>query len=57
MCWIHKWEMWQTIETGKVKDILKFINGKTLTQNEGRYDIQRRTCRLCGKTQLREVRS
>ena len=61
-CWWyrHYWEKWTVIEKGKRvarEDSLGLpMDGKTPIF-VGSYEIQRRECVLCGKSQLRKVHS
>lgn len=51
-CW-HKWTKWKPIECG---DVLGFIrNADGTLPVVGKYEMQRRECELCGKSQIRET--
>lgn len=50
--WEHDWTLWQVIESGKLTS--HFMISLTVV---GRYETQRRKCKRCGKSQLRETRA
>jgi hypothetical protein len=60
MCWPwkHKWTKWKATQVGELLE-RDSINGVQLESRHptGRYEIQRRECEVCGKSQLRGTRT
>jgi hypothetical protein len=50
--WSHDWRKWQTIERGEL-----LHRHSTEPIIVGCYENQRRECKKCGKSQLREIRA
>jgi len=55
--WSHDWTKWTTTERGELHNPL--ISGAGYRSESsfstGRYEMQRRECIVCGKSQLRET--
>ena len=61
MCIFHTWGCWETTQRGSVlkhtDDVGLPIYPPEKPRIVGTYEYQRRTCLLCGKSQLRETQS
>jgi hypothetical protein len=60
ICW-HKWEKWKVVGAGDVREAWDELTCKPLPEDQryvtGHFEVQRRECEKCGKSQLREVQS
>lgn len=63
MCLIfHKWDKWNTVAEGQLLSASDSLGLALPTSEipqhiEGHYERQRRECKTCGKSQLREERT
>lgn len=51
-CW-HKWSKWEVIQKGPLYSDI----GPRSDNPVGNYEMQRRVCEKCGKSQLRRTES
>ena len=59
-CWFgHSWNPWQKIGEGILHMEINPLTGEKLKDGEnyqrGVFEYQRRTCEICGKSQLRRA--